>query len=49
MSVGSVNKGINELTQMRFVDDGYITSKGIDALEPYRVKRAVLQQDLVLD
>lgn len=41
MSVGSANKIINELSQMGYIEEGYITSKGLDALEPYRVKRAV--------
>ena len=41
MSVGSTNKIINELSQIGYIDEGYITSKGLDALEPYRVKRAV--------
>ncbi|MBE6735021.1 MAG: winged helix-turn-helix transcriptional regulator [Ruminococcaceae bacterium] len=41
MSVGTVNKCIAELTNMGYINDGVITSAGIDALEPYRVKRAV--------
>lgn len=41
MSIGSVNKIYNELIQMGYIDNGYITGKGLDALEPYRVKRAI--------
>ncbi len=40
MSVGSVNKIIGELVGKGLLDDG-ITEKGMAALEPYRVKRAV--------
>ncbi len=41
ISVGTVNKYVAEMTQEGLVCDGSITKKGIDALEPYRVKRAV--------
>ena len=41
ISVGSVNKIISEFTESGLVDGGKITDKGIQALEPYRVKRAV--------
>lgn len=41
MSVGTVNKCIADLTSMGYIDDGKITATGLDALEPYRVKRAV--------
>ncbi len=41
MSVGSVNKVINELIALSYVEDGRITASGLSALEPYRVKRAV--------
>ncbi len=41
ISVGSVNKIISEFTEKGLVDGGKITDKGIEALEPYRVKRAV--------
>ncbi|BDF58180.1 hypothetical protein CE91St36_09970 [Christensenellaceae bacterium] len=40
-ALGTVNKGIAELSQMGYVQDGAITQKGINALEPYRVKRAI--------
>ena len=40
-SLGSVNKTVKELTDFGFIDDGKITDKGLDALEPYRAKRAV--------
>ena len=41
VSVGTINKTIKELTEQGFYADGKITSKGLDALEPYKVKRAV--------
>ncbi len=41
MSVGTVNKAISELCELGFISDGIITDKGIEALEPYRVKHAV--------
>lgn len=40
-SVGTVNKVISELTERGYLSDGKITNAGIDALEPYRAKRAV--------
>ena len=40
-SLGTVNKTIRELTDLEYVADGAITSNGINALEPYRAKRAV--------
>ena len=41
VSVGTTNKLIKDLTDLGLYKDGRITDKGIDALEPYRVKRAV--------
>lgn len=40
-SIGSVNKTVSELTEAGFIADGAITDAGLDALEPYRAKRAV--------
>ena len=40
-SLGTVNKTIKELTQMKFVSNGQITKEGLEALEPYRAKRAI--------
>lgn len=40
-SLGTVNKVMKELSEEGYVCDGVITEKGIDALEPYRAKRAV--------
>lgn len=40
-SVGTVNKVIGQLVDLGYVLKGLITSKGKDALEPYRVKRAI--------
>ena len=40
-SLGNVNKQVRELSDLGYIDNGKITSAGIQALEPYRVKRAV--------
>ena len=40
-SLGTINKTIKELTELGFVADGAITNNGVNALEPYRAKRAV--------
>ncbi len=40
-SLGTINKVYRELVTDGLVDAGLITSKGIEALEPYRAKRAV--------
>ncbi len=40
-SLGTVNKAVNELMEAGLIKDGMITDKGLDALEPYRAKRAV--------
>lgn len=40
-SLGTVNKIIKELTDAGLVSNGIITDEGMNALEPYRVKRAV--------
>ncbi|MCQ2398021.1 MAG: NTP transferase domain-containing protein [Sphaerochaetaceae bacterium] len=40
-SLGTVNRVYNELVNWGFVSDGIITPEGLEALEPYRVKRAV--------
>ena len=41
ISLGTVNKTLTELTENGWVSDGAITQAGMEALEPYRVKRAV--------
>lgn len=41
MSLGSVNRSINELNERGYIDGGRLTESGYAALEPYRVKRAV--------
>lgn len=41
-SVGTVNTTVAHLSQQGFLQDGCITAAGIDALEPYRVKRAII-------
>ena len=40
-SLGTINRTMKELAELGFVSDGSITNSGIDALEPYRAKRAV--------
>lgn len=42
ISVGTVNKILADVTELGFVCNGVLTQKGWDALEPYRVKRAVI-------
>ena len=41
LSLGTVNKIVKELTESGLMTGGEITAKGLDALEPYRVKRAI--------
>lgn len=41
MSVGSVNRTMTTLTELGYVKNNTITDAGLQALEPYRVKRAV--------
>ena len=41
ISIGTVNKVVRELSERKLYDRGVITQAGMDALEPYRVKRAV--------
>lgn len=41
-SLGSVNKTLHELSDAGLVDGGAVSASGLDALEPYRVKRAVI-------
>ena len=40
-SLGTVNRVMQELTELQYVTEGEITGDGISALEPYRAKRAV--------
>lgn len=40
-SLGTINRVIKELTDLGFVSNGSITDVGLNALEPYRAKRAV--------
>ena len=41
MSLGSVNRVMSELAAQELLDGYCVTQAGLDALEPYRVKRAV--------
>ena len=40
-SLGTINRVMRELAELGFVADGAITNDGINALEPYRAKRAI--------
>ena len=40
-SLGTINRVMKELTEAGYVTDGMITNDGLNALEPYRCKRAV--------
>lgn len=40
-SLGTINKTVKELVDLELAEKGTITEKGIDALEPYRAKRAI--------
>lgn len=40
-SIGTVNKIIKKFTECGYIQDGRITFAGVEALEPYRVKRAI--------
>jgi CTP:phosphocholine cytidylyltransferase-like protein len=42
LSVGTVNKTLLELDNLGYIKNNEITEAGIEALEPYRVKRAIL-------
>ena len=40
-SLGTINKAVKELTEAGYIADSAITPAGINALEPYRAKRAI--------
>lgn len=40
-SLGTINKIYKELQESALIADGIITDRGLDALEPYRAKRAI--------
>lgn len=40
-SLGTINKAVKELTEAGYIDNGAISPAGINALEPYRAKRAI--------
>ena len=40
-SLGTINRVLRDLTEVGMVSEGHITASGLDALEPYRVKRAI--------
>ena len=41
MSTGTINKVLNELNEASLIENGMINEKGLAALEPYRVKKAI--------
>ena len=41
LSLGTINKAVKALVEQGYIADGRITQQGLDALEPYRVKRAI--------
>ena len=40
-SLGTVNRIMKELTDLKYVNEGKITNEGLAVLEPYRAKRAI--------
>lgn len=40
-SLGTINKALKELVELGYVENGAITNAGVNALEPYRAKRAI--------
>ena len=40
-SLGTINKAVKELAEAGFARDGAITAEGLEALEPFRARRAV--------
>ena len=40
-SLGTINRTMKELTEAGFAGNGRITNSGVNALEPYRAKRAI--------
>lgn len=40
-SLGTVNKVYKELSELGYISSGTVTAKGLEALEPYRAKRAI--------
>jgi len=40
-SLGTINKVIKEISDLGYIADGMITPEGINALEPYRARRAI--------
>ena len=40
-SLGTINRIMKELSELKYVSDGKITNEGLTALEPYRAKRAI--------
>lgn len=40
-SLGTINRVMKELTELGYAENGRITNSGVNALEPYRAKRAI--------
>jgi CTP:phosphocholine cytidylyltransferase-like protein len=41
LSLGTINKALAQLSEMQLINQNRITAKGLQALEPYKVKRAI--------
>jgi CTP:phosphocholine cytidylyltransferase-like protein len=41
-SLGTINKALKELNELKYIEDGKINDLGMQALEPYRAKRAIV-------
>lgn len=41
ISLGSINRVVNELTSLNYIDNKGLNVNGLKALEPYKVKRAI--------
>jgi CTP:phosphocholine cytidylyltransferase-like protein len=42
VSLGTINKSVKELIEVNYINKNSITELGLNALEPYRVKRAII-------
>ena len=40
-SLDTINRSVRELVDMGYVEQGHITDKGMEAMEPFRAKRAI--------
>ena len=42
LSLGTVNKVLKELLDLKFVESNHITKKGLEAMDEYKVDRAII-------